>query len=62
MGPVSFDESRSHLYFGRSDEIRELTSLVIARLLQIARSRIHRELTTEECGEYRHSKTCPEGK
>jgi hypothetical protein len=31
LGPASFDEGQSNRFFGRTDEIRELTSLVIAR-------------------------------
>jgi WD40 repeat protein len=56
---LAFSRDGKRLASGGKDGAVQVYALTVPELLRIARSRIHRDLTTEECEEYLHSKTCP---
>ena len=56
---LAFSRDGKRLASGAKDGSVQVYALDLAELLQIARSRLARELTADECYEYLHSRSCP---
>ena len=59
VGAVSFSADDRHLAVGGEDGLVRIYTLDSAELLEIARGRLTRGLTDEECRTYLHLQSCP---